>query len=89
MPVWPHIICETLSWREDDYYYDIILTDDHEEELCKLKNLLAKEFEIKDMKNLKYFPGKEITRSKKGIVISQWKYVLDLLKETGMLGASL
>ena len=50
---------------------DIILTGDHEEELCKLKNLLAKEFEIKDMENLKYFFGKEITRSKKGIAVSQ------------------
>lgn len=35
---------------------------------------------------MKYFLGMEIARSKKGIYISQRKYVLDLLKETGMLG---
>ncbi|RVW55393.1 Retrovirus-related Pol polyprotein from transposon RE1 [Vitis vinifera] len=45
-----------------------------------------KEFEIKDLGNLKYFLGMEIARSKKGIAVSQHKYVLDLLNETGMLG---
>ncbi|RVW29262.1 Retrovirus-related Pol polyprotein from transposon TNT 1-94, partial [Vitis vinifera] len=44
------------------------------------------EFEIKDLGNLKYFLGMEIARSKKGIAVSQRKYVLDLLNETGMLG---
>ncbi|RVW76743.1 Retrovirus-related Pol polyprotein from transposon TNT 1-94 [Vitis vinifera] len=41
---------------------------------------------IKDLGNLKYFLGMEIARSKKGIAVSQRKYVLDLLNETGMLG---
>ncbi|KAE8668064.1 putative ion channel POLLUX-like 2-like isoform X2 [Hibiscus syriacus] len=50
------------------------------------KGLLAKEFEIKDLGQLKYFLGMEIARSRKGICVSQRKYVLDLLKETGMLG---
>lgn len=36
---------------------------------------------------LKYFLGVEVTRSKKGIFSSQRKYVLDLLTETGKLGA--
>ncbi|RVW56491.1 Retrovirus-related Pol polyprotein from transposon TNT 1-94 [Vitis vinifera] len=44
------------------------------------------EFEIKDLGNLKYFLVMEIARSKKGIAVSQRKYVLDLLNETGMLG---
>ena len=53
------------------YVNDIILIEDHEGELCKLKNFLAKEFEIKDAGNLKYFLGIEITRSKKGFAVSQ------------------
>lgn len=68
------------------YVDDIVLTGDHEEEIKRLKSLLAKEFEIKDLGNLKYFLGMEVARSKKGISVSQRKYVLDLLKETGMLG---
>ena len=65
---------------------DIILTGNHEKKIDLLKKLLSKEFEIKDLGNLKYFLGMEIARSKKGIAVSQRKYVLDLLNETGMLG---
>ena len=68
------------------YVDDIILTGNHEEEIDSLKTSLMKEFEIKDLGNLKYFLGMEIARSKKGIVVSQRKYILDLLNETGMLG---
>ena len=47
---------------------------------------MAKKFEIKDLGGLKYFLGMEIARSRKGITVSQRKYILDLLKETGMSG---
>ena len=40
---------------------------------------------MKDLGRLKYFLGIEVLRSNKGIFISQTKYVLDLLAETGML----
>ena len=68
------------------YVDDIILTGDYEEELSGMKKHLAKEFEIKDLVYLRYFLGMEVARSKKGIFVSQRKYVLDLLKETSMLG---
>ena len=67
------------------YVDDIIITGDDVEEIKRLKDQLAKEFELKDLGNLKYFLGMEVSRSQKGIVISQRKYVLDLLKEVGML----
>ncbi|KAK2980345.1 hypothetical protein RJ640_009887 [Escallonia rubra] len=69
-----------------DYVDDIILTGDDYEEMNRLKTILAKEFEIKDLGKLKYFLGMEVARSNKGILISQRKYTLDLLKETGILG---
>ena len=41
---------------------------------------------MKDLGKLRYFLGMEVMRSTLGISVSQRKYVLDLLKETGMLG---
>ena len=68
------------------YVEDIVVTGDHEEEIAQLKQILAKEFEIKDLGALRYFLGMEVARSKAGISVSQRKYVLDLLKDTGMIG---
>ena len=47
-----------------------------------LKKCLAAEFEIKDFRALSYFLGMEVARLKKGLVVSQQKYILDLLKKT-------
>ncbi|KAI9186008.1 hypothetical protein LWI28_012937 [Acer negundo] len=67
------------------YVDDIVITGNNEGEIQKLKGFLAKDFEVKDLGNLRYFFGMEVARSKKGISVSQRKYVLDLLEETGML----
>ncbi|XP_028105641.1 uncharacterized protein LOC114304706 [Camellia sinensis] len=69
------------------YVDDIVLIGDDVEEVPRLKEYLANEFEIKDLGSLKYFLGIEVARSKEGIFICQRKYMLDLLKETGMLGS--
>jgi hypothetical protein len=42
------------------YVDDIILTSNYEEELVRLKKLLAKEFEIKNFGYLIYFLGMEV-----------------------------
>ncbi|RVX21666.1 Retrovirus-related Pol polyprotein from transposon TNT 1-94 [Vitis vinifera] len=68
------------------YVDDIILSGNDMEELQKLKKYLSEEFEVKDLGNLKYFLGMEVARSRKGIVVSQRKYILNLLNETSMLG---
>lgn len=47
---------------------------------------LAREFEIKDLCQLQYFLGIKVVHSKEGIFLSQRKYILDLLDETGLLG---
>ena len=68
------------------YVDDIILTSDYKEELSGMKKHLAKEFEIKNLDYLRCFLDMEVARSKKGIFFSPRKYVLDLLKETSMVG---
>ena len=68
------------------YVDDIILTGDDETKLVVLKKRLAKEFQIKDLGVLKYFLRMEFARSKESIFLNQRKYVLDLLRETGLLG---
>ena len=55
-------------------------------EVERLKKVLATEFEVKDLGQMRYFLGMEVARLRKGISISQRKYVLDLLTETGMIG---
>lgn len=67
------------------YVDDMAVTGNDHDEIAKLQLLLAKEFELKDLGQLKYFLGIEVARSKAGISMSQRKYVLDLLAETGMM----
>ena len=50
---------------------------------------MAKEFEVKELGKLKYFLGIELAQSKEVIFLSQQKYILYLLKESGILGYKL
>jgi hypothetical protein len=68
------------------YVDDIVVTGDDVDEIARLKAYLSRTFDIKYLGMLRYFLGIEVSRSRRGIAISQRKYVLDLLKETGMLG---
>ncbi|XP_021834560.1 uncharacterized protein LOC110774335 [Prunus avium] len=68
------------------YMDDIAITGNDTEEQLKLQKYLSQEFEMKNLGDLKYFLGIEVARSTTGIFMSQRKYVLDLLTETGMLG---
>lgn len=67
------------------YVDDMIITGNDDEEIINLKKQLSEEFEMKDLGLLKYFLGIEVLRSKGGIFISQRKYILDLLTETGLI----
>ena len=69
------------------YVDDIVLTGGDLEEMQWINDYMAREFETKDLVELKYFLGIEVARSKHGIFISQRKYVLDLLNETNMLAS--
>jgi Reverse transcriptase (RNA-dependent DNA polymerase) len=68
------------------YVDNIIITGNNLEKIRQVKKQLRKNFDIKDLGLLKYFLGIEIAHSPKGLFISQRKYIIDLLKETGKLG---
>ncbi|RVW31461.1 Retrovirus-related Pol polyprotein from transposon RE1 [Vitis vinifera] len=67
------------------YVDDIIVTGNDEREKHEVKQRLATEFEIKELRKLKYFLDIEVAYSTQGIFISQQKYVTDLLAETGKI----
>nr|GEV96085.1 putative RNA-directed DNA polymerase [Tanacetum cinerariifolium] len=67
------------------YVDDMIITENDESEIKKLKEGLCAEFKMKDLGNLWYFLRIEVMRSPQGIFICQKKYILDLLAETWMI----
>ncbi|XP_071933223.1 uncharacterized protein [Coffea arabica] len=68
------------------YVDDIVITGNDAAGISSLKTFLHSQFQTKDLGLLKYFLGIEIAKSRKGIFLSQRKYVLDLLSKMEKLG---
>ncbi|XP_014506428.1 uncharacterized protein LOC106766193 [Vigna radiata var. radiata] len=69
------------------YVDDIVLTSSESHGISQMKQHLCNHFQIKDLGILRYFLGIEVAQSNDGIVISQRKYALDILKETGLMNS--
>ena len=69
------------------YVDDIILAGSSENEIQQVTKYLDKTFKVKDLGELKYFLRLEVARSHNGIHIYQIKYAIDILSETGLVGA--
>ena len=67
------------------YVDDIVITGSDQNGIQILKQHLFTHFQTKDSGKLKYFLGIEIAQSSSGVVLSQRKYALDILKEIDML----
>ena len=63
----------------------MIVTGNDQDEISSLQQYLASEFERKQLRNLRYFLGIEVARSKHDIFLCQRKYTIDLLLEIGLL----
>ena len=68
------------------YVHGVIMAGNDEHKIKETKKFLNDKFSIKDLGPLKYFLGIEAARTKDGIVLSQRKYTLDILEDSGMLG---
>lgn len=67
------------------YVDNIVINGNDNVEVQRLKNRVKEESKIKDLGPLKYFISIDVARSKDGHFIAEWKYVIVLLKETGMM----
>nr|GEW84084.1 reverse transcriptase, RNA-dependent DNA polymerase [Tanacetum cinerariifolium] len=67
------------------YVDDLLITRNDEGQINSLKSQLSFVFHMKDLGELSYFLGLEVSRSSQGIFISQHKYTKELLKENGVL----
>ena len=64
---------------------EIIITGNNTAEAKLLEDHLLKHFEGKNLGPLKYFLGIEIAKASKGLLITQQKYILDILEDTELL----
>jgi hypothetical protein len=69
------------------YVDDIILTGSSNNVLSQLIATLSHDFPIKDLGNLNFFLGVEVIRQAKGLLLSQQRYISDLLHRTKMTHA--
>ena len=67
------------------YVDDLIIGGDSLDAIQDVKTLLQKQFDMKDLGELRYFLGIEVVRTPDGIWLSQRQYVLDMMSKYGMV----
>nr|XP_016438698.1 PREDICTED: uncharacterized mitochondrial protein AtMg00810-like [Nicotiana tabacum] len=69
------------------YIDDLMITGSSPNLVNNAKKVLHSKFKVKNLGKLRYFLGIEISRSKKGILLNQRKYALELISKVGLSGA--
>jgi hypothetical protein len=66
------------------YVDDIIITASDPAAITELLKLLSVDFAVKELGDLHYFLGVEVNKVEAGLLLSQKRYILNLLKKTNM-----
>ncbi|XP_021734151.1 uncharacterized protein LOC110700876 [Chenopodium quinoa] len=66
------------------YVDDLLITGDDDYYITVLKQQLDIEFTTKDLGEMRYFLGLEVSKTSKGTLLNQRKYVFDVLDYTGL-----
>jgi hypothetical protein len=66
------------------YVDDLLMTGDDEDSIREMKKHLDEAFTIKDLGKMRDFLGIEVARGKKGTMLNQIKYALDIVKDAGV-----
>jgi len=69
------------------YVDDLLIAGNYPNLVNDTKETLHRKFKVKDLGQLRYFLGIEVSRSKKGILLNKRKYALELISEAGLSGA--
>ncbi|KAL2251563.1 UNVERIFIED_CONTAM: Retrovirus-related Pol polyprotein from transposon RE2 [Sesamum indicum] len=69
------------------YVDDVLVTGPSIADISQVKTYLYRLFTIKDLGDTRYFLGLEIARGDSGIFISQTKYIMDIIRDTGLVQA--
>ncbi|KAL0355970.1 UNVERIFIED_CONTAM: hypothetical protein Sradi_4043900 [Sesamum radiatum] len=69
------------------YVDDILIIGDSADEVTALKDYIHSLFTIKDLGFAKYFLGLELDRSSHGLLVTQQKYITNILTDTHLLEA--
>jgi len=75
---------ETITMYLLIYVDDIIITASDPAAITELLQLLSADFAVKDLGDLHYFLGVEVLKMDSGLLLSQKRYIMDLLKKTNM-----
>ncbi|XP_074282698.1 uncharacterized protein LOC141607237 [Silene latifolia] len=68
------------------YVDDLVISSNDLLALQNFKDYLGTCFHMKDLGQLRYFLGIEVTRGPDGFVLCQRKYAMEIIEETGLLG---
>ncbi|KAE8730191.1 hypothetical protein F3Y22_tig00003041pilonHSYRG01077 [Hibiscus syriacus] len=70
------------------YVDDIIITGESSPSIDSVVHALSRNFSLKDLGSLAYFLGIEVKCTEEALLLSQRKYILELLEKTGLLNAT-